>query len=227
MNGSGRPWAARTGTSRTIRRRASDFWQLGAIAAIPAGQSVVEGGTIPYKPEALAKRDENRAGWPKTRSRGEVLHARHPARDLHAVSVPDRPGRRRHPVRLRVREREPRRAHGKHEEPPVDSWMGWSNGQWEGDTLVIEVTGFNDRRGSTAPATTTATSLKVTERLHARGREPHSIRGDDRRSGDVLAAVEDQHAALPAPGEERPAAGVQVRASSPKSCSTGIWNESH
>src|SRR6185503_20337977 len=28
----------------------NSFWQLGAIAAIPAGQSVVEGGTIPYLP---------------------------------------------------------------------------------------------------------------------------------------------------------------------------------
>jgi len=37
-----------------------DFWQLGAIAAVPAGQSVVEGGTIPYLPAAIAKRDENR-----------------------------------------------------------------------------------------------------------------------------------------------------------------------
>src|SRR5262245_50902837 len=44
----------------------NQFWQLGAIAAIPAGQSIVEGGTIPYKPEALAQRDANRAGWPKT-----------------------------------------------------------------------------------------------------------------------------------------------------------------
>ena len=42
----------------------NEFWQLGAIAAIPAGQSVVRGGTIPYKPEALAKRNENRAKWP-------------------------------------------------------------------------------------------------------------------------------------------------------------------
>src|SRR5438093_12627976 len=33
------------------------FWQLGAIAAIPAGRSVVRGGTIPYLPEALKKRD--------------------------------------------------------------------------------------------------------------------------------------------------------------------------
>jgi hypothetical protein len=38
--------------------------QLGAVGAIPAGQSVVVGGTIPYLPGALAKRDENRAGWP-------------------------------------------------------------------------------------------------------------------------------------------------------------------
>ena len=38
-----------------------DFWQLGAIASVPAGQSVVRGGTIPYLPQALAKRNENRA----------------------------------------------------------------------------------------------------------------------------------------------------------------------
>jgi hypothetical protein len=31
-----------------------------------------------------------------------------------------------------------------HTESPVDSWMGWSNGKWEGDTLVIEVKSFND-----------------------------------------------------------------------------------
>ncbi len=43
------------------------FWQLGSLAAIPAGQSVIDGdGKIPYKPEALAKRDANRAGWPKS-----------------------------------------------------------------------------------------------------------------------------------------------------------------
>ena len=43
-----------------------DFWELGSLGAIPAGQSVVDGdGKIPYLPEALAQRDENRAGWPK------------------------------------------------------------------------------------------------------------------------------------------------------------------
>src|SRR5690606_30863899 len=41
-----------------------EYWQLGALAAIPAGQSVVVGGTIPYRPDALEKREQNRAAWP-------------------------------------------------------------------------------------------------------------------------------------------------------------------
>ncbi|MCE2462109.1 MAG: hypothetical protein J4F38_15215, partial [Pseudomonadales bacterium] len=36
---------------------------LGALGAIPAGRSVVEGGTIPYQDWALAQREENRANW--------------------------------------------------------------------------------------------------------------------------------------------------------------------
>ena len=48
-------------------------------------------------------------------------------------------------------------------EAPVDSWMGWSSGHWEGNTLVVEVTGLNanwlDRSGNYATET-----RKVTER---------------------------------------------------------------
>src|SRR5262245_34485066 len=47
---------------------ATTFWQLGAMFAIPAGQSVIvdNNGTIPYTAEGLKKRDQNRAGWPKS-----------------------------------------------------------------------------------------------------------------------------------------------------------------
>ena len=36
---------------------------MGAVGAVPASFGVVEGGAIPYKPEALARRDENAANW--------------------------------------------------------------------------------------------------------------------------------------------------------------------
>ena len=44
---------------------------------------------------------------------------------------------------------------GKSTASPIDLWMGWSNGLWEGDTLVVDASGFNgltwfDRAGNYA-----------------------------------------------------------------------------
>src|SRR5438094_9102762 len=50
---------------QSVEGLSKDFWQLGAIAAIPAGQSVVRGGRIPYLAAALAKRNETRVKWPE------------------------------------------------------------------------------------------------------------------------------------------------------------------
>src|SRR5215469_716786 len=38
---------------------------LGAVFSIPGGQGVVEGNEIPYRPEALKKKQENAANWMK------------------------------------------------------------------------------------------------------------------------------------------------------------------
>ena len=113
---------------------------MGAIAAIPAGNSVVVGGTIPYKPEALAKRDKNRAGWPAADPEAKCYMAGIPRAtymqypfqivqgegDIITFAYTYANANR--PVFMRD-----------HQRAPVDLWMGRSNGSWDGDTLVIEV----------------------------------------------------------------------------------------
>ncbi len=42
---------------------AAQVLALGAVGAVPPGMGVVEGGEIPYKPEALAKKKENEENW--------------------------------------------------------------------------------------------------------------------------------------------------------------------
>jgi hypothetical protein len=141
-----------------------EFWGLGAIAAVPAGQSVVEGGTIPYLPAALTKRDENRAGWPKTDPEAKCY-------------MPGIPRATYMPFPFRIVQGDGdilfvyefasanRIVHmSNHEEPPVDSWMGWSNGRWDGDTLVIEVTGNNDQTWFDRAGNHHSAMMKVTER---------------------------------------------------------------
>jgi hypothetical protein len=52
---------------------------------------------------------------------------------------------------------------------PADSWMGQSVGKWDGDTLVVEVTGFNDQTWFDRAGNHHSDQLKVTERYTQRG----------------------------------------------------------
>jgi hypothetical protein len=142
------------------------FWQLGSLAAIPAGQSVIDGdGKIPYKPEALEKRDENRAGWPKS----------DPETKCYLPGIP-RANYMPFPFQIVQGGGDILFVYGyasanrtvfmsNHKEPPVDTWMGWSNGHWEGDTLVIENNGFNDSTWFDRAGDYHSGALKVTERF--------------------------------------------------------------
>jgi len=142
-----------------------DFWQLGAFGAIPAGQSVVESGTIPYKPEALKKREENKAGWPKSDPEAncylpgipratympypfQIIQGTGDILFVYAYASANRQVNMSEVV-----------------EPPIDTWMGESNGKWDGDTLVITTTGFNDRTWLDRAGNYHSPAMKVTERF--------------------------------------------------------------
>jgi len=118
---------------------------LGAQGAEPAGMSVIEGGEIPYLPGAVAKRNANYGhrltddpevkcympGVPRATYQGfpfqivqtpkSILIAYEFAGANRIVYVGTGPS------------------------SPADSWMGNSIAHWDGDTLVIDVTSFNDQ----------------------------------------------------------------------------------
>ena len=141
------------------------YYQTGSIGAVPSGRGVVEGGPIPYKPEALAKKKanfENRwkldpevkcymPGIPRAtympypfeivQSAKAILMAYQYASTNRAVNMEK-------PV-----------------EPSVDTWMGTSNGHWEGDTLVVDTKGFNDLSWFDRAGDFHSDQLHVTERF--------------------------------------------------------------
>src|SRR6266850_1178922 len=107
---------------------------LGAVFSVPPGLGVVEGEEIPYLPAAAPKKKENQANWVKldpevkcylpgvpratylpypfqiVQSRQNILISYEYAGAVRIINM------------------------GAPTKAPGDSWMGWSNGRWEGDT---------------------------------------------------------------------------------------------
>ena len=140
-------WQAMNSANWDLRGHAAGMGRvvaLGSEDAMPPGLGVVEGEDIPYLPAAVAKRTQNFAnrlkddpevkcylpGVPRAtympypfqivQSSKTILFSYEYAGAVRVINM-DKPTK-----------------------SPVDSWMGWSNGRWEGDTLVIDVTGFNE-----------------------------------------------------------------------------------
>ncbi len=114
---------------------------LGALGGIPGGVSVVEGGTIPYQASALQKRADNLAQWTKldpevkcyipgiprstymplpfhiVQSGNKIFIAYEWGSNSRVIHM-DRPST----------------------EAEIPSWMGYSLGHWEDNTLVVNVT---------------------------------------------------------------------------------------
>jgi hypothetical protein len=137
---------------------------FGALLSTPPGRGIVDGGEIPYLPEARARRESNHAkrwtddpelkcympGVPRAsympypfqifQSEGRMLIAYQFAGAARIINFDE------------------------HRSSSIDSWMGVSNAHFEDDTLVVEVAGFNgqawlDRAGNHA-----SNALRVEER---------------------------------------------------------------
>jgi len=145
---------------------------LGAVGAVPPGDSVVEGGRIPYRPEALAKRSENRKNSVPPKP-GRNLAA-DPELNCFLPGVP-RATYLPHPFQIFQSAKAIwivyQFSYARREIPldnpteaPYESWMGWSNGRWEGDTLVVEVTGFNSETWFDRVGNYHSDALRVVER---------------------------------------------------------------
>lgn len=135
---------------------------MGTWGVQPAGLSVVVGGRIPYQDWALEKRRQN-FDTRLTMNPDEMSTQGDPEAKCMMPGIP-RATYLPFPFQI-IQTRSKilvayqfnvakRTIHMEsHTEAPIDFWMGWSNGHWEGDTLVVDVTGFNgltwlDRAGN-------------------------------------------------------------------------------
>jgi len=139
-------WQAITSADWDIEPHVAAYGQVperfGALTAVPPGLGIVEGGEIPYTEVARRVRDENRAntlerdplaacympGVPRANylpfpfqivQSTDVILIAYEFAESNRILYVDQPEL----------------------ESQVDAWMGHSNAHWEGDTLVVRVTG--------------------------------------------------------------------------------------
>jgi hypothetical protein len=135
------------GVWQVLNTAAWDIEDHGASLGVPAGHGVVEGGAIPYLPEALAKRQENLADRATLDPEAKCFLPGIPR----ITYMP-------YPFRI-VQQREAvlmlyeyvgavRTLHmngNAHPEGPIEWFLGDSRARWDGDTLEVDVVHFTDQ----------------------------------------------------------------------------------
>src|SRR6202161_4476405 len=165
-------WEAMTTANWDVRAHAAaqgPVLSLGAEFSIPPGPGVIDGdGTIPYLPAAAEQQKKNFANRltldPEVKCyMGGVPRSTYMPYPFQIVQSP-------RTVMIVYEYAGAFRSINveKPTEPPADSWMGWSNGHWEGDTLVVVVTDLNDQTWFDRAGDFHSDALKVTERYTLR-----------------------------------------------------------
>jgi hypothetical protein len=140
---------------------------LGAAGAVPGGLGVVEGGELPYQPWAAAKKKENARNWltadPEIKCYlPGVPRATYMPFPFQIVQTP------KHILVVYEFAGATRTIYmDSQAESPADTWMGWSRGRWEGETLVVDVLSFNDQTWFDRAGNFHSEALHVVERYTA------------------------------------------------------------
>jgi len=150
----------------THQARQGPLTVLGAAFSVPGGLGIVEGNEIPYKPEAIARKRENAENWltrdPEIKcflpGVPRATYMPYPFQILQSSASNDMLvayefANASRIVRMNTTA-----------ESPVDTWVGWSRGRWEGDTLVVDVTAFNGESWFDRAGNYQTPSLHVVER---------------------------------------------------------------
>ena len=144
--------------------RSGPILALGAVGAIPGGLGVVEGGQIPYQPWALEQKEKNAQNWLTADPEIKCYFPGVPRATYQPF--PFQIFQSGNKIVIAYEFAQARRLifMDNHKEAPIDSWMGWSNGHWAGDTLVVDVTDFNDQTWFDRAGNFHSDALHVVER---------------------------------------------------------------
>jgi hypothetical protein len=165
-------WQALTSASWDIQdhaARPSVLVSMGALGAVPAGLGIVEGEEIPYQPWAAQKQKENAANWlavdpvVKCYLPG-VPRATYMPFPFQIVQTTD------HILIAYEFATASRTIYmNSNDESPGVTWMGWSRGRWEGNTLVVDVNAFNGQTWFDSAGNFHSDALRVVERYTPTG----------------------------------------------------------
>ena len=149
--------------------RQGPVFALGAAFSVPPGLGVVDGGDIPYLPDALEKKKTNGASWmtldPEVKCYmpgiPRATYMPYPFQIVQSVDGSNILMTYEFASASRVV-----RMNSK-ETSPAPAWMGWSIGRWEGETLAIDVTDHMEDTWFDRAGNYHSDALKVTERYTA------------------------------------------------------------
>jgi hypothetical protein len=166
-----RPMVGQQGFNANSRVLAAPVLGLGALGWVPAGVGIVEGNQIPYLPWASARQKENLENWidrdPEIKcfqpGVPRAMYMPHPFQIIQSGTKI---------MMIFEFANTQRTIHLNKMEPfPNVSYMGYSVGRWEGDTLVVDVTSFTDATWFDRAGNFHSDALHVVERYTPQGRD--------------------------------------------------------